>query len=69
MSETRDTDANAILSKITDIDESSKPILDLVMFVKMLKRLGPDRVKIELTDQELSRLAALYWQDVHGDFL
>lgn len=67
MSETRDTDADAILSKITDIDESSKPILDLVMFAKMLKRLGPDRVKIELTDQELSRLAALYWQDVHGD--
>jgi hypothetical protein len=66
MSERRDTDANEILSKSTDIDESSKPILDLVMFAKMLRRLGPERVVINLTDQELSRLAALYWQDVHG---
>ena len=67
MSERRDTDADEILSKITNIDESSKPILDLVMFAKMLRRLGPERVVINLTDQELSRLAALYWQDVHGD--
>jgi hypothetical protein len=56
-----------ILLKATSIDETSRPILDLVMFVKMLRRLGPERVTITLTDQELSRLACLYWQDVHGE--